>query len=579
MKQHRKLTRAVVILLSVMVGVTITRSQNCGFNPGLEEGQSICFGYALARATGLEDPTAWNANSIYTYRQYFNNLNTHIDYQAGDIIVFAFPGTDEEDITGGTGHATYVSTILHPPSGNYRDGVLYTGPDGKARDIDGINPIGDSNIICMQVQNAGGSEQTKTLAQVKADFPSYVAIGYYRLKDEYKCTLTFQTSFGQGWVSVTTWDDATTFVDRPSGWQTRLPRSGSVRAQGVATQQDNSNNWYSFLNRWTYSLGTIFQGTITATVSTQDETYTAQYAPTSPAGSQVSFENKWGTVSFGSIIKVNNEDKISPTRDFNLGATAIAYTTLDNNGLRYTFANWTPGGYTNPTLTPSAAGHYVANYTAVVLPPTYVTAGAPVGSDVTVRWIDNPNPGVTYYQIWRHTKWTSSEWIANVNHGIQQYTDHWYTVTGTGSDEMVFYEVKSYYQPNGTFSVPATAIVTATPGGIVEARKDLKLPEIVQNVPTEFSVDSYPNPFNPETEISFALPEPSSVRIIVSDMLGREIMRLVDRDYSAGYQKVTWKGTDGSGTKVGSGVYFCRIVATGQSGKQFTKVMKMALTK
>lgn len=90
---------------------------------------------------------------------------------------------------------------------------------------------------------------------------------------------------------------------------------------------------------------------------------------------------------------------------------------------------------------------------------------------------------------------------------------------------------------------------------------------------------NFPNPFNPETEISFALSEPSSVKIVVSDMLGREIVTLVDREYSAGYQKVTWKGTDGSGNRVGSGVYFYRIIATGQSGKQFTKVMKMALTK
>ncbi len=63
------------------------------------------------------------------------------------------------------------------------------------------------------------------------------------------------------------------------------------------------------------------------------------------------------------------------------------------------------------------------------------------------------------------------------------------------------------------------------------------------------------------------------------DILGREIATLADREYPAGYQRARWRGTDGTGNKVGSGVYFYWITATGQSGKQFTKVMKMALTK
>ena len=98
--------------------------------------------------------------------------------------------------------------------------------------------------------------------------------------------------------------------------------------------------------------------------------------------------------------------------------------------------------------------------------------------------------------------------------------------------------------------------------------------------PDKFNIaQNYPNPFNPETEISFALPEPSSVRITVMDVLGREIVTLADREYPAGYQRTTWRGTDDSGSKVGSGVYLYRIMATGKSGKQFMKVMKMALTK
>ncbi|MEX1139400.1 MAG: M36 family metallopeptidase [Bacteroidota bacterium] len=99
-------------------------------------------------------------------------------------------------------------------------------------------------------------------------------------------------------------------------------------------------------------------------------------------------------------------------------------------------------------------------------------------------------------------------------------------------------------------------------------------------IPEEFAVmQNYPNPFNPETEIRFALPEPSSVTVTVTDMLGREVVTLADRNYEAGYQRVLWKGVDASGRPVGSGVYFCRVTATGQSGKQLVKVMKMSLTR
>lgn len=183
-------------------------------------------------------------------------------------------------------------------------------------------------------------------------------------------------------------------------------------------------------------------------------------------------------------------------------------------------------------------------------------------------------------------------WNANVTGGTPPYTYAW---TKNGSPVGTNSSYTEYFSFNGwdCDSYQFTLRVDVTGGGSAYATKtvtawnscggeSIAAPgmDAVLMVPPEFSVEqNYPNPFNPETEISFALPEPSSVRIVVTDMLGREIVTVVDREYSAGYQKVTWKGTDGSGNKVGSGVYFCRVVATGQSGKQFMKVMKMALTK
>jgi hypothetical protein len=100
-----------------------------------------------------------------------------------------------------------------------------------------------------------------------------------------------------------------------------------------------------------------------------------------------------------------------------------------------------------------------------------------------------------------------------------------------------------------------------------------KSPQLL--LPEDFSVSqNFPNPFNPETEITFGLPERSTVKITILDLLGREVMTLTNAEYRAGYQRVRWDGTDSNGNKIGSGIYFYRITATSESGKQFAKVMK-----
>ena len=68
--------------------------------------------------------------------------------------------------------------------------------------------------------------------------------------------------------------------------------------------------------------------------------------------------------------------------------------------------------------------------------------------------------------------------------------------------------------------------------------------------------NNYPNPFNPSTTISFDVPEISHIDLIVYDINGREIKRLVSGSYVAENYSVVWNGTDASGNKVSSGIYF-----------------------
>ena len=70
---------------------------------------------------------------------------------------------------------------------------------------------------------------------------------------------------------------------------------------------------------------------------------------------------------------------------------------------------------------------------------------------------------------------------------------------------------------------------------------------------------SYPNPFNPSTTIAFEMPEASRVRIIVFDVVGREVALLVDEPRAAGAHEVVF---DAAGLP--SGVYFVRLEAGGR---------------
>lgn len=78
-----------------------------------------------------------------------------------------------------------------------------------------------------------------------------------------------------------------------------------------------------------------------------------------------------------------------------------------------------------------------------------------------------------------------------------------------------------------------------------------------------------PNPFNPRTTISFALPEATRVRLAVYDLGGRLVAVLEDGVREAGLQQVTW---DASGMP--SGLYFCRLEAGNQRAVQKLMLMK-----
>ena len=80
-------------------------------------------------------------------------------------------------------------------------------------------------------------------------------------------------------------------------------------------------------------------------------------------------------------------------------------------------------------------------------------------------------------------------------------------------------------------------------------------------LPTEFAVNVYPNPFNPSTTISYDLPEAGPVTVVIYDVLGQQVRRLVSQVTSAGRYSIQWDARDNQGRGVASGVYIAKVDA------------------
>jgi hypothetical protein len=93
---------------------------------------------------------------------------------------------------------------------------------------------------------------------------------------------------------------------------------------------------------------------------------------------------------------------------------------------------------------------------------------------------------------------------------------------------------------------------------------------IGSEIPNSFSLSqNFPNPFNPTTKIKFDVPQTSFTKLIIYNLLGREVATLVNEELKPGTYQTDW---DASGFS--SGVYFYKIIAG-----EYTETKKMVLMK
>ncbi len=170
---------------------------------------------------------------------------------------------------------------------------------------------------------------------------------------------------------------------------------------------------------------------------------------------------------------------------------------------------------------------------------------ADIPTDTTLYWYQSKDASEYSFMLARSLDFSPSSIVYNVT-GI---ADTFYNVTGLNPFTIYFWKVRASNQyGNGLWSeVRRFRTVAAT--GVEE--------EYI--IPTEYALEqNYPNPFNPSTTIRISIPESGYVSLKVYNMLGQEVITLVDEFMNAGTYNVEFNSSMIT-NHYASGVYLYRL--------------------
>ena len=156
----------------------------------------------------------------------------------------------------------------------------------------------------------------------------------------------------------------------------------------------------------------------------------------------------------------------------------------------------------------------------------------------------------------------------------------WEYINPVTRDGVKKIKVDNYPTYNGVFRAyryaathPALAGHDLTPGNTITASvpnyyipSDLTFIKENEPEPLPQSIlnQNYPNPFSGSTQIQFEISESKLIIIEICDFSGNKVKTLMSKTYPKGKYSLTWDGTNDSGTKVATGVYFYILTADNQ---------------
>jgi cytochrome c peroxidase len=119
-----------------------------------------------------------------------------------------------------------------------------------------------------------------------------------------------------------------------------------------------------------------------------------------------------------------------------------------------------------------------------------------------------------------------------------------------------------------------TFMLTLSDGYKLKVNKDMDVISMNLTPKTYALYQNIPNPFNPTTEIRFQIPNEEIVKLSIYNLLGQEIVTLLNKQMPAGEHRLTWNATDKLGNSLPNGIYVYQLTAG-----SFTDVRKMMLLK
>lgn len=187
--------------------------------------------------------------------------------------------------------------------------------------------------------------------------------------------------------------------------------------------------------------------------------------------------------------------------------------------------------------------------------PTYISAFSAHGSDgaVELAWAVHTDDVIHGFRLYRTPE--GSHRREPVNYG-----------------NLIAPDVRRFVDTTGRTGVSYEYVLAVV---LVDGTEILSIPSVACACGLAVRLyPGHPNPFNPATTISFELPGRTRVQVAIFDARGARVRTLVDGPLDGGRRSVDWDGRDDLGNPVGSGVYFCRLVA---GKKTFTQ--KLTLVK
>lgn len=166
------------------------------------------------------------------------------------------------------------------------------------------------------------------------------------------------------------------------------------------------------------------------------------------------------------------------------------------------------------------------------------------------------------YKIYRKLNNKYGTYINIADVTDTSYTDTEIGCAGYGSWTAYYYIIAKNYSQN--------SIRISASTDTLDIHYDcLSKPDFDYNTQRCFSLEqNHPNPFNPSTLINFSIRDKMQVKLIVYDILGKEIRILVNEIKEPGNYSVFWNGNNKHNKPVGSGVYIYRLTVGNKSESQ-----------